>query len=186
MYNEDASDNIVEPPRQQFYDGFARRMVKLPTQEYYDAYACYLLLESYLNDSSKTLVDPVELRIFFLRCICGRDLFQATRFERENDTCKYKFLPHNLVQTILLEYNRLPYDRRSLERSSDQSSDKRFDGGSRDGGSRGRQSSIPRRPSSSGPTSRFIPEHQNAFLQKLSTQSGLTLVEHLLLIISAV
>ena len=76
-------------------------MVKLPTQEYYDAYACYLMLKAYLNDSSKTLVDIAELRIFFRRCIRGKDLFQATRFDRENDDYKYKFLPPNLVQTIL-------------------------------------------------------------------------------------
>ena len=57
-------------------------MVKLQTQEYDDAYACYLTLEAYLHDSSKTLVDPVELSIFFHRCIRGKDLFQATRFNR--------------------------------------------------------------------------------------------------------
>ena len=41
-----------------------RRVVKLQTQEYYGSYACYLLLEAYLNDSSKTLVDAAELRVF--------------------------------------------------------------------------------------------------------------------------
>lgn len=164
LYNEDASDHIVERPQQQFYDSTARHMVKLQTQEYYDAYACYLLLKAYINDSSKTLVDAAELRIFFLHCIRGRDLFRATRFERENDDCKYKFLPHNLVQTVLLEYSRLPSDRRSIERSS---STQRFDGGFRDGSSRGRQFYTPRHPSGSGTASRFLPEHQNEFLTKV-------------------
>ena len=74
---------------------------------------------------------------------------------------------HNLVQTVLLEYSRLPSKRRSLDRSSDDSSERRIDCGSRDGGSRGpHQSYTPRRFSSSGPTSRFLPEHHHAFLTK--------------------
>ena len=168
LYNEDASDNIVERPQQQFYDNAARQLVKLPTQEYFDAYARYLMLEAYLNDSSKTLVDAAELRIFFLRCIRGRDLFRATRFERETDDCKYNFLPHNLVQTLLLEYTRLSSERRSIERSS---SAQRFDGDYSFGRSRGRPSYTPRRPSSSGTASasasRLLPEHQNEFLTKV-------------------
>ena len=118
----------------------------------------------YLNDSSKILVDAAELRIFFLHCIRGRDLFRATRFERENDACKYKFLPHNLVQNLLLEFTRLSSERRSTERSS---SAKRLDGDYRAGSSRGRQSYKPRRPSSSSTDSKFLPEHQNEFLTKV-------------------
>ena len=98
-------------------------MVKLPTQEYYDAYACYLMLKAYLNDSSKTLVDIAELRIFFRRCIRGKDLFQATHFDQENYAYKYKIHPHNLTQTILLEYSWPPSEQRSLDRFSDHSSD---------------------------------------------------------------
>ena len=60
---------------------------------------------------------------FFQHCIHGKDLFQATRFDQENNECKYKFHPHNLVQTILLKYSRLPSEQHSLERSSDHSSD---------------------------------------------------------------
>ena len=127
-----------------------------------------LNIEVYFNDFSKTLVGPAELRIFFHCCIRRKYLFQATHFDLKNDDCKYKLLPHNRVQTILLEYNRLPSERRSLDRSSDHSSDRCFDGGSRDSGSRGpRQSYTHHRPSSYGPTSRFIPEHQNEFLTKV-------------------
>ena len=161
LYNEDASDHIVERPQQQFYDSTARYLVKLQTQEYFDAYACHLMLEAYLNDSSKTLVDASELRIFFIRCTRGQELYRATRFERENDDCKYKLLPHNLVKTILLEFTRLSSERRSIERSS---SAKRFDGDYRIGSSRGRQSYTPRRPSGSSTDSRILPEHQNEFL----------------------
>ena len=122
-------------------------------QEYYDSYACYLMLEAYSNDSSKTLVNPTELRIFSHRCICRKELFQATRFDWENDEYKYKFLPHNLVQTLLLEYSRLPSDRRPLDRFLDHSSDHSFGGSSR--GSR--QSYTPRCPSgSSPPAARFL------------------------------
>ena len=64
LYIEDASDNIVEQPQQQFFDSTARHIVKLQIQGYYGAYVCYLPLEVYLNDSSKTLVDATDLRIF--------------------------------------------------------------------------------------------------------------------------
>ena len=73
LYNEDASDHIIERPQQQFYDNSARCMVKLFMQEHYDAYACYLMLKAYIHDSSKTLVDPAELSIFIHRCIRSRD-----------------------------------------------------------------------------------------------------------------
>ena len=123
LYNEDDSNHIIEWPQQQFYDNSARRIVKLLMQEYYDAYAYYLMLEAYINDSSKTLIDPTELRVFVHRCICGKDLYQATRFDRQNNECKYKFFPHNPVQTLLLEFSRLPSNRRSFDRSFNHSSD---------------------------------------------------------------
>ena len=92
LYNEDASDHIIERPQQQFYDNSVQCMVKLPMQEYYDAYACYLMLKTYVNDSSKTLVDLAELRIFFHRCIRGKNLLQATRFDRKkNNECMSRF-----------------------------------------------------------------------------------------------
>ena len=164
LYNEDASDNIAERPQQQFYDSTTRHLVKLQTQEYFDAYACYLMLKAYLNNSSKTLVDAAELRIFFLCCIRGEDLYRATCFQQENHDCKYKFLPHNLVQTLLLEFARLSSERHSIECSS---SAKRFDGDYRTGSSRGRQSYTPCRPSGSSTDSRILPEHQNEFLTKV-------------------
>ena len=64
LFNEDASDHMIERPQKQFYDNSLRRMVNFPMREYYDTYACYLMLKSYINDSTKTLVDPLELRNF--------------------------------------------------------------------------------------------------------------------------
>ena len=119
------------------------------------------MLEAYLNNSSKTLVDATELRIFFIRCIRGQELYRATRFEQENDDCKNKFLPHNLVQTILLEYTRLSSERRSIEGSSPAQC---FEGDYLARNSRGRQSYTPRRPSGSSTDSKFLPKHQNEFL----------------------
>ena len=164
LYNKDASNHIIECPHQQFYDNFARHIVKFPMQEYYDAYACYLMMEVYINNSSKTLVDPTELCVFVHRCIRDKDLYQATRFDQENDECKFKFLPHNLVQTLLLEFSRLPSDRRPLERYSNHSSDRRFAGSSRSP----RQSYTSRRTSGSSlTTAGFLPEHQNDFLKNI-------------------
>ena len=134
-------------------------------QEYYDSYACYLMLEAYSNDSSKTLVNPTELRIFSHRCICRKELFQATRFDWDNNECKYKFLLRNLVQTLLIEFSQLSSDRCSFDHSSDHSSDKRFDNSSKNADPR--PFYTPHYPSGSSPAADFLPEHQNDFLTKV-------------------
>ena len=166
LYNKDASDHIIERHQQQFHDNTVRHTVKLPMEEYYDSYAYYLMLEAYINDSSKTLVDPTEILIFFHCCIRGKDLFQATCFDLENNNCKYKFLPHNLVQTLLLEFSQLPSDRLSSDRSSDLYFDRRFDGSFRRAGPRRSYTSC--RSSSASPTVEgLLPKHQNDFLTKV-------------------
>ena len=58
LYNKDASDHIIERHQQQSYDNSVSRIVKLTIQEKYVSFTCYLVLEAYFNNSTKTLVDP--------------------------------------------------------------------------------------------------------------------------------
>ena len=70
-------------------------------------------------------------------------------------------LSDNIVQTLILDYSRLPFDRRPLDRSSNHSSDRSVGGSSRDQ----RLSYTPHRPFGSSPTAvSFLPEHQTDFL----------------------
>ena len=131
LYSEDARNHTIECPQQQFYDYSARRTIKLSIQEYYDAYACYLKLYAYMNDSASTLVSPPELQIFVHHCIQVKELYQATRYDCNNNDFKYNFLPYIIVQTLQLEYSHLPSDYRLFDRYSDHfcdcSSDQPYD-----------------------------------------------------------
>jgi len=103
LYSVKARDYIVDRPKQKFYDGATGRTVKLTLQEYYDKHQCYYMLDSFLNNSTRSLLDLDELRIFITRCINGFELFHATRNDRENVDTLYRYNPNNLVQTLLQE-----------------------------------------------------------------------------------
>mmetsp|Transcript_52123 Transcript_52123/g.58228 ORF Transcript_52123/g.58228 Transcript_52123/m.58228 type:complete len:234 (-) Transcript_52123:488-1189(-) len=173
LYNKDGSNHIIERPQQQFYDNSTRRSIKLPMQEYYDVYAFYLKLGAYTNDSFKTLVSPSELCIFVNRCIRSKKLYQVTRYDCENDEFRYKFLPHNLAQTLQLEFSNLCSDRRFVDRFSDhcfdRSSDQPYDC-SQPNGSR---SYTPRRAYGSSATAAgTLPDHQDSFLNYQRCQAS--------------
>ena len=160
LYNVEAEDYIVERPQQQFYCQASRHTIKLQMQEYFDKNQCYFKLEAYFNDSSKTLSDPTELRIFIQRCIGGHEIYQATRSDRANVDLQYKFAPHNLVQTLLLESRHLSAGRRPLDRDHSSSFD-------RSRSTPLRTSNTRRRPYGSGPPgSGILPQHQGEFLTK--------------------
>ena len=138
-------------------------------QEYFDKNQCYFKLEAYLNNSSKTLNDSTELRIFIQRCIGGIEIYQATRSDRANVDLQFKLAPHNLVQTLLLESSQLSVGRRPIDRfsnhSSDHSSINPYD---RSRSTHSRTPNTRRRPyGSSPPGAGILPQHQGEFLTKI-------------------
>ena len=129
LYSVEARDYIIERPKQQFFDNITKRTVKLTMQEYFDKHHCYYKLDSFLNNSSKSLLDPDKLRIFIRRCLLGIELFHATRSDQENEDTMYRYNPHNLVQTLLQESAPLQSSRRPFDSFSAGSRrpDSRFD-----------------------------------------------------------
>ena len=80
--------------------------------------------------------------------------------DRANVDLQFKFAPHNLVQTLLLEYRQLSSSRRPLDRDHSSSYD-------RSRSTPLRTSNTRRRPyGSSPPGAGILPQHQGEFLTK--------------------